>query len=596
MVSIDTKEHNEEKPVQRRERINFVASAPQIVTVDAPVQLQASLVHGTSFEMRLRQKPKSLRECEVSENASIRMTSADLKKSNEELFVPQVKSIDVPVNLLGTQVQVTSFEKHLRHNLESVCKEENNSNEDHPISMASRGTNTFTTKVPVQRHERGNLGASIPQIISIDVPVNLQGARVRGATFEDCLKPIRKENEIKDQLLAMASQDTNVSNDQVSVQREKKGNRSASVVPIEVKGESFEQRQRRKLKSESKINKSDPSIPLQKEKSTDTGTGDTLGSVYSRKLQDQCQWSLQSQTASITEPCSTLASSRKGCKFLKESDGIIRRQVQEFRCSDVEGCFGFYTGTVAALCMEEEYLPHGRGEMIYDDGNIEEGFWSKGVLKEKVPGTCIRYRPFLLPGYSVGDACRKEDMVKATAEAVSKLHINDCAWIRRSDKSGKKGGWSFAIVLSRSDGDDASITFQVNDLGFTKIIGFLQWTTMVRLPRRSPPGYSVGDTGRIEDMVIVTEKEAVASVSKLNIGDAAFVSRSNGLWVYAILINQTDDSDARITFKINQTGSTKSIQMSKCGSYIRCIKHKHCGQSVETQERTSSARNTTQSQ
>lgn len=189
-----------------------------------------------------------------------------------------------------------------------------------------------------------------------------------------------------------------------------------------------------------------------------------------------------------------------------------------------------------------------------------------------------RYRPSRLPSYSIGDNCRKEDMAKATTEAISELCVNDCAWIRRSDGPGKKGGWSYAIVRSRTHGDDASITFQVNTLGFTKTIGRAQWACHVRLPAITLPGYSVGDTGRIEDMDIADEKETAFSVSTLQSNDAAFVARSNGLWVYALLMDRTDGSGAQAKFKISQEGSTKIIKMSECGKYVRCIKRMHCDQ------------------
>ena len=188
------------------------------------------------------------------------------------------------------------------------------------------------------------------------------------------------------------------------------------------------------------------------------------------------------------------------------------------------------------------------------------------------------HRPSRLPGYSIGDNCRKEDMAKATTEAISELCVNDCAWIRRSDGPGKKGGWSYAIVHSRTHGDDASITFQVNTLGFTKTIGRAQWACHVRLPAITLPGYSVGDTGRVEDMDIADEKETAFSVSKLQSNDSAFVARSNGLWVYALLIDRTDGSGAQAKFKISQEGSTKIIKMSECGRYVRCIKREHCDQ------------------
>jgi hypothetical protein len=226
---------------------------------------------------------------------------------------------------------------------------------------------------------------------------------------------------------------------------------------------------------------------------------------------------------------------------------------------------------VAALGTADD-VPHGKGEMVYDAGTIAKGLWSEGSL---VSPSYEQYRPFRLPGYSVGDNCRKEDMARATTEAVAALHVDDCAWIRRSDGPGKKGGWSYALVHSRTDGADAAMTFQVNHLGFTKTIPREQWACHVRLPALTLPGYLVGDAGRLEDMAVANKRDTTVSVSKLRSNDAAFVARSNGLWVYALLIERTTGKNAKIKFRINQKGCSKSIKISQCGRFVRCIKHKH---------------------
>jgi len=205
-----------------------------------------------------------------------------------------------------------------------------------------------------------------------------------------------------------------------------------------------------------------------------------------------------------------------------------------------------------------------------DDGKIVDGVWSKGILKVKVPPGLDRYKPRLLPGYAIGDKSLRDDMVKGTVESISKLHVNDCAFIRRSDP---KKPWSYATVKSRSDGDDLSITFRVNSRS-SKTIGVAQWAGHVRLPVKHDilPGYAVGDPGRDEDMIIASSRKTVLSVSKLRIGDAAFLCRAKERWIYAIVIERTHEDDAKITFKINHEGDTKSIVLSQCGRRVRRVK------------------------
>jgi len=346
-------------------------------------------------------------------------------------------------------------------------------------------------------------------------------------------------------------------------------------VPVNL---TFEERPRRKFESGGKrrgdeINENRPIIAPQKHERADSRALARRNNHSTKKPEDLRR---RSRSQAITEPDSTVASSNEDLKCsTAESVGSTRKNVYDFRCSDSNGDFGFYTGTLAALHMgtiDEKDVPHGRGEMVYDDSKIAWGVWSKGILQVKVPQSREKYEPFLLPGYLVGDVGLSDDMMKAKAVAVSKLHVNDCAWIRRSDRT-----WSYAIVKSRSDGDDASITFQVNPRGSTKTIGTAQWAGHVRLSAKHDvhPGYSVGDPGRDEDMMIASQKETVLSASRLRIGDGGFVARSNGAWVYAIVIDRTDGDNAKITFEINHERCTKSIPISQCGRCVRCIKHEH---------------------
>jgi len=163
--------------------------------------------------------------------------------------------------------------------------------------------------------------------------------------------------------------------------------------------------------------------------------------------------------------------------------------------SDYNGHSGRYTGEV-----NEKYLPHGRGEMMYDRGVIQTGIWYDGVLdtedvghgrddsrRNKDGGPAQKEdMPETLPNYSCGDKGRREDMIiaskKDTAAAVALLRKNDAAWVRRSD-----GRWTYAIVKDRTydeSGEVETIRFKVNPRGSTKAFPKSQWGTYVRRTKK----------------------------------------------------------------------------------------------------------------
>ena len=169
------------------------------------------------------------------------------------------------------------------------------------------------------------------------------------------------------------------------------------------------------------------------------------------------------------------------------------KKVNGLPWSDYNGHSGRYTGEI-----NEKYLPHGAGEMIYDRGVISSGIWFNGVLdtEDTSSGLIIsmsfskeEYSPCVLAGYSIGDKGSDGDMMidskKATAAAVGKTRPNDAAFVRRSD-----GAWTYAIVMNRSHGVSPSIRFKVNARGSTKEFPMSQWGTYIRpIGRRgdSPP-------------------------------------------------------------------------------------------------------------
>ena len=159
------------------------------------------------------------------------------------------------------------------------------------------------------------------------------------------------------------------------------------------------------------------------------------------------------------------------------------KKVNGLPWSDYNGQSGRYTGEV-----NDEYMPHGRGEMVYDRGVVSSGIWYKGVLDTEGPLTQDEYVPDRLPSYSVGDKGREEDMVidgkKETAAAVALLRVSDGAFVRRSD-----GNWTYAVVKQRIEGSNASIKFKVNSRGSTKSFPMSQWGSYIRRikPQASEP-------------------------------------------------------------------------------------------------------------
>ena len=167
----------------------------------------------------------------------------------------------------------------------------------------------------------------------------------------------------------------------------------------------------------------------------------------------------------------------------------MQKKVNGLPWSDYNGHSGRYTGEV-----NEQYLPHGQGEMVYDRGMKSTGLWYNGVLDTedttgglglmtvddvKQPQKREEYTPDILPHYSVGDKGNDEDMIienkKTTAAAVSKIRPNDAAFVRRSN-----GSWTYAVVKDRTYSDNETIRFKVNVRGSTKAFPTSQWGTYVR--------------------------------------------------------------------------------------------------------------------
>lgn len=159
-----------------------------------------------------------------------------------------------------------------------------------------------------------------------------------------------------------------------------------------------------------------------------------------------------------------------------------KKRVNGLPWSDYNGDSGRYTGEV-----NDQYLPHGQGEMAYDRGLVSSGIWYNGVLDTEGPVAATvaeeKYEPDRISSYSVGDVGKARDMIidskKATVIAVSQIRSNDAAFVRRSD-----GTWTYAIVKDRTEGEKATIRFKVNARGSTKAFPVTQWGAYVRRIKR----------------------------------------------------------------------------------------------------------------
>ena len=98
----------------------------------------------------------------------------------------------------------------------------------------------------------------------------------------------------------------------------------------------------------------------------------------------------------------------------------------------------------------------------------------------------------------------------------------------------------------------------------------------------SLPGYNLGDEGKPNHFIASTSRESAGVEAKtLNLGDAAFIKRSDLKWTYAVVSERveeakTDDSDKPGTvilrFEVDQNMNRKSFPEAQWGKYIRVIK------------------------
>ena len=159
---------------------------------------------------------------------------------------------------------------------------------------------------------------------------------------------------------------------------------------------------------------------------------------------------------------------------------------------DYNGNSGRYTGAV-----NDQFLPHGQGVMVYDRGSISAGIWYNGVLDT-------------------------EDSMSHSQIAVAEIPVPE--------------------------------------------------SEQLPAPARVLPNYAIGDTGRVEDMIIDSKKITATLIAETRPGDAAFVCRTDGRWTYAIAKSRTYGDSAAIKFKVNLRGSTKEFPSSQWGGFVRPIR------------------------
>jgi hypothetical protein len=84
------------------------------------------------------------------------------------------------------------------------------------------------------------------------------------------------------------------------------------------------------------------------------------------------------------------------------------------------------------------------------------------------------------------------------------------------------------------------------------------------------PSYNLGDEGRRRDMIKDEDKNAaVARISELQKGDAAFIRRTDGTWTFSRVRKITKGS---AYFVVNPSGSSKSYKAKYWHSHIRACK------------------------
>jgi len=200
------------------------------------------------------------------------------------------------------------------------------------------------------------------------------------------------------------------------------------------------------------------------------------------------------------------------------------------------GASGMYTGSVS-----EQYEPHGKGTMVYDDGEILKGYWNAGDL--------VRESEL----YS-DDEDEDED---------DEEEIDDLSSSMADIGSKVKGKYRSRSRSRSKEPTPKPIPPPPPPPPKPKTPS----------PSPPPPEYEVGDPGKHRDM-IMDKEESLKVINQLKFGDGAFIRRSDGKWSYAVVksLEETEQGKSAIRFLVNNRNSSKSYAKKYWGTHVRPLK------------------------
>ncbi|KAL7428940.1 hypothetical protein ACHAXM_001481 [Skeletonema potamos] len=88
-------------------------------------------------------------------------------------------------------------------------------------------------------------------------------------------------------------------------------------------------------------------------------------------------------------------------------------------------------------------------------------------------------------------------------------------------------------------------------------------------------GYSIGDEANLEDLPLdISKEDAALEAKSLEVGDAAFILRSDCKWTYSIVIDKAvvPNGQSALRFEVGADNSRKTFMEAQWGKYIRVIK------------------------
>ncbi|KAL7469087.1 hypothetical protein ACHAXS_009326 [Conticribra weissflogii] len=217
-----------------------------------------------------------------------------------------------------------------------------------------------------------------------------------------------------------------------------------------------------------------------------------------------------------------------------------KEKVKTFEVSNLPwtgrfGDSGYYTGSV-----NEQYEPYGRGTMLYDNGIIRKGHWKDGDFVRE----------------SEGDSDSEDDEENNDGPA--------------NDLTSSMADLSFGKTSKYASRDRSRSRSRSKDRAAPP-------KPLPPEPEPEPetvklPSYKIGEIGKKEDM-ITDKKEALEVIEKLDVGDGAFIRRSDGKWTYAILKKREEtEGGPAIRFTVNERKSSKSYNKKYWESHIRPMK------------------------